>query len=69
MMGDLHKSFIPSEDEIRQMLDRVVKENPSNYPTVVLQIEVARLMANYIGRLEEKVVESIQQLSSSIESK
>ena len=50
-----HGKLLPSENEIHQMLDRAIRENPSNYPTVVLQIEVARLMAKFIGRLEGEV--------------
>jgi len=65
-MADKAKGLMPSEDEIRQILDRVVKENPSNYPTVVLQIELARLMAKFIGRLEGEVTESIRRMGDSI---
>jgi hypothetical protein len=61
--------LLPSENEIRQILDRVVKENPANYPTVLLQIEVARLMAKFINRLEGEVTESIRRMEDSIDKK
>jgi hypothetical protein len=56
------KSLMPSEDEIRQILDHAMRENPSNYPTVVLQIELARLMAKFITRLKGEIKESIRRL-------
>jgi hypothetical protein len=61
------KGLMPSEDEIHQILDRVVKENLSNYPTVVLQIELARLMAKFISRLEDSVKESVRSMGDSID--
>ena len=64
-----HSKLLPSEDQIRQMLDRTIRENPSNYPTVLLQIELARLMAKFIGRLEGEVEESIRRMEDSIDKK
>jgi len=58
--------LIPSEDEIRQILAQTMKDNPSRYPAVVLQIEIARSMANFIGKLNEALLESIKQLRNTI---
>jgi hypothetical protein len=65
----LHNSFIPSENEIHQILDRTLKESPSNYPTVVLKIELARLMGKFIGRLEGEIEDSVRRMGDSIEKK
>lgn len=69
MMGNLHKSFIPAEDQILQILDRTIRENPANYPIVVLQIETARLIAKFITRLEGEVEESVRRMGDSIDKK
>ena len=64
-----HSKLLPSEDEIHQILDRVVKEDPANYPTVLFQIELACLMAKFIGRLEGEVEESIRRMGDTIDKK
>ena len=60
---------MPSEDEIRQILAQVIKENPANYPTIMLQIEVARLMVKCLDRLKGEFSDSINRLEDSIDNK
>jgi hypothetical protein len=64
-----HSKLLPPEDEIHQLLDRGVKENPSNYPTVLLQIELARLISKFIGRLEGEIEDSVRRMGDSIDKK
>jgi hypothetical protein len=64
-----HSKLLPSESEIHQILYKAVKENPANYPTVLLQIKVAHLMAKFINRLEGEVTESIRRMGDSIDKK
>jgi hypothetical protein len=68
-MTDNLKGLMPSEDEIRQILAQVIKENPANYPTVLLQIEVARLMVKCLDRLKGEFDESIKRLEDSIDNR
>ena len=68
-MSDQSKDLIPSEDEIRQILAQTMKENPSRYPVVVLQIELARLMVKFLDKLKEEFNESIRRLEDSIDNK
>jgi hypothetical protein len=68
-MTDSFKGLLPSEEEIRQILEQVIKENPSNYPTVLLQIEVARLMIKFLDRLKGEFSQSIRHLEDSIDIK
>ena len=58
-------NLLPSEDEIRQILTKTMKENPSRYPAVVLQIELARLMVKAIDKFRESLIESIKQLKDT----
>ncbi len=59
-------SLLPSEDEIGKILAQTMKENPSHYPAVVLQIELARFMVKAIDKLKESLVESVKQLEDTI---
>lgn len=62
------KSLIPflSDDEIREILAQTIKENRSNYPVVVMQIELARMMVTFIDKLKESLVESVKELEATI---
>ena len=59
-------NLLPSEDEIRQILDQTMIENPSCYPITVVQIELARLMVKAIDKFRESLIDSIKQLEDTI---
>jgi hypothetical protein len=65
-MNDRSKGLMPSDDEIRKILDQTMQENPSRYPAVVLQIELARLMVKTIYMFRESLIESTKQLEDTI---
>jgi len=65
-MSDFTKDLIPTEDEICQILAQTIKDNPSRYPAVVLQIELARFMVKCLDKLKEELNESIKQLEDTI---
>lgn len=59
-------NLLPSEDDINQILSHIAKENPSNYATAVLQIELARFMVKYLEKLQGELNKSIKQLEDTI---
>lgn len=68
-MTDSAKDLMPPEAEIRQILAQTMKENPSRYSVVVLQIEFARFMVRHIDKLRESLIESIRRLEDSFDNK
>lgn len=68
-MPDFTKDLIPSEDEISQILTQTMKENPSHYLVVVLQIELARFMVKSIDRLKTELDESIRRMEDTLDNK
>lgn len=62
-------SLLPSEDEISKILAQTLKENPSQYATVVLRIEFARLMVICLGKIQDELNKTIKRLEGSIDSK
>jgi hypothetical protein len=69
MPGQSSNNLLPSEDEIHQILAQTLKNNPSQYPAVMLKIEFARLMLKCFGKLQDQFNESIEQLEDSIDNK
>ena len=69
MIDNQNKSLLPSEEEIHCLLERVIKENPANYPIILLQIETARLIVKFLDSLKGEFNKSIKRLEDSIDSK
>jgi len=62
-------NLLPSEDKIRQILAQTLKNNPSQYPAVMIKIEFARLMVKCLGKLQDQFNESIEHLEGTTGNK
>jgi len=68
-MSDFTKHLIPPEAQISQILAQTIKDNPSRYPAVVLEIEFARFIVKTIGKLEGEYNKSVKRLDNMIDNK
>ena len=62
------RSLLPSEDEIRQILAQTLIENPYRYPEVVLQIQLARLVARCFDKLNTELNESAKKVDDKFQA-
>ena len=59
-------NLVPSEDDIRQVLDQVMATNPMKLPAAMLQIFLARIMISQIEKLRDELYDTLTELEYKI---
>ena len=58
--------MLPSESEIREILAKMLKTNPTQIPVMLLRIQFERLMLQATDKLRKELEASIRQLEGTI---
>jgi len=61
------KGLVPSQDEVRKIMAKVFQAYPAQAPVILMQIEVARMMQNFIEKLKGQLEKSIQEMEDDMD--